>query len=134
MASAKPAAATLYEMIGGEAGVFGLVERFYELMDSVPEYHAIRTLHPDSLAGSREKLAMFLSGWLGGPNLYIERYGHPMLRARHLPYAIGTQERDQWLACMASAMDAVGVPDALKSSLLESFSGTADWMRNQGGR
>jgi len=124
---------TAYEMLGGEQKVIALVDRFYDLMDEVPEYYGVRKLHPASLDGSREKLKMYLSGWLGGPNLYIERYGHPRLRARHLPFPIGSSERDQWLACMYSAMEDVGLPEALKTRLQESFYGTADWMRNKEG-
>ncbi len=128
-----PVGATPYEMLGGEAAVFGLVDRFYDLMDEVPEYYPIRKLHPATLDGSREKLKLYLSGWLGGPNLYIEQYGHPRLRARHLPYPIGLQERDLWLACMFSAMEEMAMPEALKAKLQESFFGTADWMRNKEG-
>ncbi len=124
-------AATPYDLIGGEAKVFALVDRFYDLMDETPEYYAIRKLHPDSLDGSREKLKLYLSGWLGGPNLYIEQFGHPRLRARHLPFAIGINERDLWLACMFSAMEDIEVAEPLKTRLMESFFGTADWMRNQ---
>ena len=83
--------------MGGEPRVRELVDRFYDLMDAVPEYYGIRKMHPADLAGSRDKLYRFLSGWLGGPPLYMETYGHPMLRARHLPYAIGSAERDAWL-------------------------------------
>ena len=119
-----------YDLIGGEAGVFALVDRFYDLMDQTPEYYGIRKLHPATLDGSHDKLKMFLSGWLGGPNLYIERFGHPALRARHLPFAIGIAERDHWLACMYSAIEDVGVPEPLKTKLQESFFGSADWMRN----
>ena len=75
-----------YDLLGGDATVRRLVDRFYDLMDSVPEHYVIRKLHPADLAGSREKLYLFLSGWLGGPQLYAEKFGHPMLRARHLPY------------------------------------------------
>ena len=71
-------------------------------------------------------------GWLGGPQHYIERFGHPRLRARHLPFKIGLAERDQWVACMDQAMGETGVPDALRARLRESFMGTADWMRNKG--
>ncbi len=122
---------TPYGMLGGEAVVFALVDCFYDLMDEAPEYYGIRKLHPASLDGSREKLKMYLSGWLGGPNLYIEQFGHPRLRARHLPFAIGVDERDQWLACMFSAMEEVGVAEPLKTKLQESFFSTADWMRNK---
>jgi len=113
--------------------VRALVDRFYDLMDLEPAYAGIRLLHPGSLDGSRDKLHWFLCGWLGGPNHYVERFGHPMLRARHLPFAIGIAERDQWLACMVQAMDERGVDSALAQRLAESFFGTADWMRNKGG-
>jgi len=129
----SPAGPTPYERLGGDAGVRALVDRFYDLMDLEPAYAGIRALHPAALDGSRDKLHWFLSGWLGGPNLYIERFGHPRLRARHLPYAIGIAERDQWMACMMQAMDEQGVDSALAQRLAEAFFGTADWMRNKGG-
>ena len=125
--------ATPFERLGGEAGVRQLVDRFYDLMDLEPSYAGIRALHPTELDGSRDKLFWFLCGWLGGPPLYTDRFGHPMLRARHLPYAIGIRERDQWMACMMSAMQEQAVEGALAQRLAESFFGTADWMRNQGG-
>ncbi|MGE0559908.1 MAG: group II truncated hemoglobin [Burkholderiales bacterium] len=129
----SPAAAddTPYALLGGDAGVRRLVDRFYDLMDAVPEYHGIRKLHPQDLAGSREKLYLFLSGWLGGPPLYVKKHGHPMLRARHLPFAIGIAERDAWLACMLQAMEDSGVEEPLRTALLKAFFGTADWMRNR---
>lgn len=127
----RQAADTPYAMLGGDAGVRRLVDRFYDLMDEVPEYHVIRKLHPQDLAGSREKLYLFLSGWLGGPPLYVEKFGHPMLRARHLPFAIGVAERDAWLACMLQAMADNGVGEGLRKALLQAFFGTADWMRNR---
>ena len=129
----QPAAVTPYQAIGGEQQVFALVDRFYDLMDEAPEYFGIRKLHPATLDGSRDKLKWFLTGWLGGPQLYLERVGQPMLRARHLPYPIASTERDQWLACMFAAMQDVGVPQALQAVLRESFQGTADWMRNRQG-
>lgn len=124
---------TVYEALGGETAVRGLVDRFYDLMDLEPAYAGIRALHPTDLGGSRDKLFWFLSGWLGGPDLYQSRFGHPRLRARHLPYAIGIAERDQWLACMAQAMTEQAVDPTLAQRLAESFFGTADWMRNKGG-
>ena len=126
-------AASPYQSLGGEPAVRLLVDRFYDLMDLEPQYAVIRALHPGVLDGSRDKLHWYLCGWLGGPNLYAERLGHPMLRARHLPYAIGIQERDQWLACMLQAMQEQGVDETLAQRLGESFFGTADWMRNKGG-
>ena len=125
--------ATPFQQLGGEPAVRALVDRFYDLMDLEPAYAGIRRLHPDSLDGSRDKLHWFLCGWLGGPDLYIQRFGHPRLRARHLPYAIGLAERDQWLACMMSAMVEQQIDSALAERLAQSFFGTADWMRNQGG-
>ena len=98
---------TLYELIGGESGLRKLVERFYDLIDSAPEAAQIRALHPKSLKQSREKFFMFLSGWSGGPALYIEKYGHPRLRMRHVPFSIGELERDQWLWCMNKALDEI---------------------------
>ena len=91
----------------------------------------IRALHPASLDGSRDKFYWFLSGWMGGPDLFIERFGHPRLRARHLPFAIGSIERDQWLRCMALAMQDVEVEQGLQERLMQSFYQTADWMRNK---
>ena len=123
--------ATPYALLGGEIALRQLITRFYDLMDTMPEYYGIRKLHPQDLAGSRDKLFMFLSGWLGGPGLYVEKYGHPMLRARHLPFAIGIAERDAWLACMLQAMEDVGVEETLRVGLLKAFFGTADWMRNR---
>jgi len=124
---------TPYQMLGGAAGVRRLVDRFYALMDEVPEYHGIRKLHPADLSVSAEKLYLFLSGWLGGPPLYVEKHGHPMLRARHMPFSIGIAERDAWLACMLQAMEDSGVAEPLRTALLKAFFGTADWMRNRDG-
>jgi len=122
---------SLYEMLGGETGVRSLVDRFYDLMDTSPEAEKIRSFHPKSLKGSREKLFMFLSGWSGGPQLYIERFGHPRLRMRHMPFAIGTAERDQWLWCMNKALDGSGLDPRVVEYLKVRFAETADFMRNQ---
>ena len=123
---------TPFERLGGEPGVRTLVDRFYDLMDLEPDFAGIRRLHPTSLDGSRDKLHWFLCGWLGGPDLYVQRFGHPRLRARHLPYAIGIAERDQWMACMIQAMQEHQIEPVLAERLAESFFGTADWMRNKG--
>ena len=122
---------TPYELMGSESKVHDLVTSFYDLMDEDPDFFGIRKLHPESLASSREKLFMFLTGWLGGPQLYVETFGHPRLRARHLPFPIGSPERDQWLACMSKAMQEVKVPEGLRIRLIDSFGNTADWMRNR---
>ena len=128
----KPSFATPFEWIGGQARVHALVERFYDLMALEPGYAALRAAHGDSLDNARQRLFWFLCGWLGGPQHYTERFGHPRLRARHLPFRIGITERDQWLACMDQAMGETGVDDALRTRLRESFFQTADWMRNVG--
>jgi hemoglobin len=122
---------TLYELIGGEPKLRDMVDRFYDLMELEPAFAGLRALHPPSTDGSRDKLHWFLSGWMGGPDLFVERFGHPRLRARHLPFAVGTGERDQWLRCMAWAMQDVGIAEELRLRLMESFYQTADWMRNK---
>lgn len=128
---ATQAEQTPYALLGGEQAVRALADRFYDLMDLEPQYRELRAVHGNDLTDARNKLYWFLSGWLGGPNHYIERFGHPRLRARHLPFAIGVVERDQWLACMDQAMGELDVPRWLRERLNESFFQTADWMRNQ---
>ncbi len=120
-----------FERLGGETGVRALVERFYDLMALEPAYARLRALHPAVLDGSRDKLFWFLCGWLGGPDHYVQRFGHPRLRARHLPYAIGMAERDQWLACMHQALVELEVDPVLARGLEQALAGTADWMRNR---
>ncbi len=122
--------ATPFEWIGGEEKVRALVDRFYDLMDIEPGYAALRATHGSALDNARQRLFWFLCGWLGGPQHYTEKIGHPMLRARHMPFAIGILERDQWLACMDQAMGETGVDTALRERLKKSFFQTADWMRN----
>ncbi|MCG8044907.1 MAG: group II truncated hemoglobin [Candidatus Thiodiazotropha endolucinida] len=122
---------TPYERIGGEAAVRELVDRFYNLMDQQQEAKNIRDLHAKSLKISREKLFLFLSGWLGGPDLYVQKYGHPRLRARHLPFSIGIEERDQWIYCMRKALSAMDLDAKLQEELNQAFFRTADFMRNR---
>jgi len=122
-----------YERIGGEQGVRMLIDRFYDLMDSLPEAYEIRKLHAPELTQARDKLFMFLSGWMGGPPLYEEAYGHPRLRMRHLPFSIGERERDQWMLCMVQAMQDTGVDAELAQELKDAFYKVADFMRNQEG-
>ncbi|MGZ5183436.1 MAG: group II truncated hemoglobin, partial [Ramlibacter sp.] len=112
---------TAYELIGGESRLRELVDRFYDIMQLEADFAGIHAMHPVPNDSSREKLFMFLSGWLGGPNLFIERYGHPMLRARHLPFAIGTPERDQWLRGMALAREDLGYDYDLRLRLMGAF-------------
>lgn len=123
--------ATPYEWVGGDTRVRALVDRFYDLMDLEPGYRELRAAHGPTLDEARDKLYWFLSGWLGGPQHYTERFGHPRLRMRHMPFSIGVQERDQWVACMHQAMTEVQLDPVLITRLTESFFGTADWMRNR---
>jgi hemoglobin len=120
-----------YAAFGGEPTIRTLVERFYVLMDTLPEAHGIRQMHPADLSGSAQKLFMYLSGWLGGPPLYEQAFGHPRLRARHMHFAIGDAERDQWLLCMRQAMDECVPAGPQRERIMEAIVGLADHTRNQ---
>jgi len=122
---------THYEILGGDEGIRRLVDRFYDLMDTAPEAATIRALHARSLRASRDKLHLFLTGWTGGPPVYVERYGHPRLRMRHFPFAIGARERDEWLWCMDRALAEQEIPDEVRAYLRERLHALADHMRNQ---
>ncbi|MDB5753479.1 MAG: globin [Ramlibacter sp.] len=127
------AQATPFERIGGEDKVRALVDRFYDLMDLEPRYAELRSAHGTELERARQNLFWFLCGWLGGPDHYTSRFGHPRLKMRHMPFKIGITERDQWLEAMDQAMGEMGVDATLRARLKESFTGTADWMRNTPG-
>ena len=122
---------TFFELLGGVTQVRNLVEHFYDVMDSDPKAATIRAMHPADLTPAREKLFMFLTGWTGGPQLYMERYGHPRLRARHLPFSIGEVERDQWMYCMVRAMHIMQIEEPVMVKLAEALWGVADFMRNR---
>ena len=126
---------TFFELLGGEengiAKIRQLVETFYDVMESDPKVAPIRAMHQPDLTSAREKLFMFLTGWTGGPQLYIERYGHPMLRARHLPFPIDASARDQWMYCMIKAMHQLEFDENLMTKLASQLYGVADFMRNQ---
>lgn len=123
--------ATPYAQIGGEPAVRALVKRFYELMDTLPEAYGIRKLHPQDLSGSEEKLFLYLTGWLGGPQLYVEKFGHPRLRSRHLPFPIGSDEAAQWMLCMRLAMAECIADAPLRARLDKALTDLAEFMRNQ---
>ncbi len=123
---------TPYDALGGADGLRRLVDRFYALMDELPEAYAVRQLHPESLAGSAESLFEFLSGWFGGPPLYVAKKGHPRLRQRHRPYAIGPVERDEWMLCMTQAVAEQVADAALRERLTQTFAQMADHMINTG--
>lgn len=121
----------LYKRLGEEQGIRALVDRFYDLMESLPEAKVIRDLHPTDLTSSRQKFFEFLSGWTGGPPLFEQKYGHPRLRMRHMPFSIGAVERDQWMMCMSRALDDCGIPKELADRLIAQFYQIADFMRNR---
>ena len=126
---------TFFELLGGEQGgaenIRELVETFYHIMETDPKAAPIRAYHAKDLTAAREKLFMFLTGWTGGPQLYIERYGHPRLRQRHIAFSIGESERDQWMVCMISAMQRLKLDEKLMQKLAEQLYGVADFMRNK---
>jgi hemoglobin len=119
-----------YLTIGGAEGIQRLVDRFYALMDELPEARKIRALHPADLSQAKERLFMFLSGWLGGPQLYEERFGHPRLRQKHQTFSIGEAERDAWMLCMTRALNDVVAEATPRLQLTQSFFKTADFLRN----
>lgn len=121
---------TPYEALGGEAGIHQLVDRFYALMDELPEAYTVRKMHPESLAGSAESLFEFLSGWLGGPPLYVAKKGHPRLRRRHAPYAVDRVVRNEWMLCMTQAIEEQVSDPELRTWLMDRFDQMADHMIN----
>lgn len=121
---------TYYDRLGGAEKLELLVTTFYRIMDETPSTKVIRDMHQPDLTEASSKLFDFLSGWLGGPQLYQEKYGHPRLRARHLPFPIDQSARDQWIFCMREALNECQVETALQRILNEKFYQLADFMRN----
>lgn len=124
---------SFYDRIGGRPAVIALVDRFYAAMDTLPEAAAIRALHDDDLTADKHKLAAFLSGWLGGPPLYWEQYGHPMLRRRHGHLPIDQGAALAWMLCMTTALEEVVTDPDVRAFLVERFAGVADHLRNTPG-
>ncbi|MGR9013336.1 MAG: group II truncated hemoglobin [Gammaproteobacteria bacterium] len=122
---------TPYQLIGGETAILRLVERFYFFMDSLPEAAEIRAMHAADLSAAHDKLFKFLSGWLGGPDLFIQEYGHPMLRQRHFPFAIDAAARDQWMFCMHKALNEIPMDANFKENLSQALQQLATHMINQ---
>ncbi|MDI7860713.1 group II truncated hemoglobin [Rhizobiaceae bacterium n13] len=122
---------TLYEAIGGDATVRKLTRRFYELMDTLPEAANCRAVHPADLHGSEEKFYEYLTGYLGGPPLYTDKRGHPMLRRRHFAAAIGPAERDEWLLCFRQAMNETIGNAKLREIIWPPIERLAHHMQNQ---
>jgi hemoglobin len=126
-----PPAATPYGRMGGEAGVRRFTRRFYALMDALPEAAACRAIHPPSLGDSEQKLFEYLTGWLGGPPLYVQKHGPPMLRRRHLQAPIAGVEIEGWLACFRRAWAETVEDQALGPLVLPQVEGLARHMRNR---
>lgn len=118
-----------YAAIGGDAAVRALTERFYDHVEASSPL--VRELHPRDLGESRQKLYEFLTGWLGGPQLYIQRRGHPRLRMRHAHVPIDPEGVSEWLRCMRLAMDDQGIDGRLRAFLEARFTHTAEFMRNR---
>jgi hemoglobin len=131
MSEPTPAATSIYDTLGGEAGVRGLVDRFYDEMARNPAVQPLRAMHPPELGESRDKLFWFLSGWLGGPPLYVEKKGHPRLRARHMPFAVDSSARDQWMSCMRVALSTASLPRDIHEKLDTALFQLADHMINR---
>jgi len=123
--------ATAFEQIGGQVAVDRIIDSFYDRMDTLPEARLIRVMHPEDLASTRAVLKRYLAEWLGGPRAYSQERGHPRLRARHLPFSIGDEERDAWMLCMRGAVEDVITDVAIREWLLEKLAGVASWMRNR---
>lgn len=115
-------ATTPYEEIGGGHRVRELANAFYDVIEE--QSPTIRAMLPANTRNTREKFSMYLSGWLGGPPLYEEKWGHPRLRMRHMPFPIGAGEATEWMRCMRTAMDRVGID----RSALSSTSGWSPWL------
>jgi len=131
--SPAKSSATPFDQLGGEAPVRALVERFYDAMDG--HEPALGLLHPQDdgkvSRASRDRFALFLIGWLGGPQEYMRLHGHPRLRMRHAHVAVSVAMRDAWLRCMRLALADVSINAATRIFLDEKLSEVADFLRNQ---
>lgn len=123
--------ATPYELIGGEAVVRRLADRFYEIMDSSPDARRIRAMHGEDLGPIKQMLFEFLSGWLGGPPLYFDRTPHRCIMSAHRPYPIGEAERDEWMTCMRAAMADCDLPEEMRALLDQAFLRMSNVMRSR---
>jgi hemoglobin len=122
---------TPFQRIGGQPVVDRIIDSFYDRMEALPEARVIRALHPQDLTSTRAVLKKYLAEWLGGPAHYTQERGHPRLRARHLPFSIGNEERDAWTFCMRGAMEEVVADQDARDWILQKLSQLADWMRNR---
>mgnify|MGYP000259139050 CR=1 FL=1 len=115
----------------GEQGVRDLANRFYDIMETDPAAKELLAIHPLPLDKIREKFFQFLSGWTGGPDLFVEQYGHPRLRARHLPFPVDKTLRDQWMYCMNKALDSEIDSLIVREHLRNAFAQMATHMINK---
>lgn len=122
---------TPYQIMGGEQAVRALADRFYDLMETEPFAKPLFDMHPQPLDRIRQVFFEFLSGWLGGPDLFVGKYGHPRLRMRHMPFPIDQSLRDQWMHCMNKALDYEIDNPLLREGLRQSLSQLATHMINQ---
>ena len=129
----------MYQSFGGATGIRTLTDRFYDLMELEPQYQTLRQMHGEDMTLIREKLYEFFSGWLGGAptllaqnsHLFVKKSGPPQLRARHMPFAVNVQVRNEWIACFAQAMSELDIDKALAEPVLIQVFAMADWCRNQ---
>ncbi|GAB3287611.1 group II truncated hemoglobin [Pseudidiomarina andamanensis] len=121
---------SIYDQLGGEPSVRAMAERFYDVMESDPRAKDLLAIHPQPMTAIRQKFFEFLSGWFGGPQLFEEKYGHPRLRARHMPFTIDVKLRDQWLFCMYQVLDEQIEDELLKMQLRQRFTQLAHHMIN----
>ena len=121
-----------YDLLGGEAVIQALTSRFYELMDNLPEAAAFRAIHPADLGPARQKLFEYLSGWLGGPPLFTDKYGPPMLRRRHFPAKITAIEAEGWLICFRQAWAETTSDPALTAQIMPRIEALGQHMINAG--
>lgn len=119
-----------YEAIGSQ-GIRDLVDRFYDLMESSPNYSSLREMHSSDLSKIRTQLSDYLIGWMGGPQLYLEKHGTVCMTGPHKSFWIGPDERDQWIACMYEAMDTIEMEVQVKEMLRKPLYNLADAVRNQ---
>jgi hemoglobin len=127
----RPLTATLYDLAGGMPFFERLVGRFY---DGVAADPILRPLYPEAeLTGATRRLTLFLAQYWGGPRTYDEERGHPRLRMRHFPFAIGPTERDRWLVHMRAAIGDLGPPPEVADALERYFENAAEAMRNREG-
>jgi len=122
---------TSFKAAGGVEGIRKLVDEFYDQMEQLPEAAEIRAMHPTQLNESRDKLARFLCGWLGGPKLYREKYGPIRIPAAHAHIDIGIAERDAWLRCMEKALESQPYAEDFKQYLMEQLFVPAERCRNR---